>query len=169
MPFRGLFSGELQDDISFLASFGNLNMTYSPVLYSISTRGSETLDELSKEDKSFAVARGEISSKVTSLLTEFNREELIRQAYALFSEEISKRQHIEISETEFRDALVNSLDDTLQRFGFDRERTRYLKSCLLNYIDEKTKENDVELSYDMKVALGNLLVTVAKRLEERVR
>lgn len=77
---------------------------------------------------------------------------------------------LELREAEVDKALTDKLffSEILRKRGIKLEETKELEQGLLRYIDEKAEEKGLTLKDDVKRALANLMVLIAKKLDEEI-
>lgn len=93
LPYRGIYSLELQNDVDFLVSLGNLNASHSSISYQISGQGSRIMNERIKEEEELKEAYEQIGDALNAILKKYQSfENLMGEAQSLFTKEIAKSE-----------------------------------------------------------------------------
>jgi uncharacterized protein YwgA len=90
VPYHGPYSSQLQNDLNFLTSIGNLEVGSSEVSYKISRDGREVLGEWTK-DPSIRSLSDRIEGAVKELFDKYDSDELLQEAYRQMSLQLAKR------------------------------------------------------------------------------
>ena len=77
--------------------------------------------------------------------------------------------NIELKSSEVDEVLRGEqsfLIEVLKKRGMQEQDAEKMQQALLNYVEAKVKERQLKLTEDVKKALANLMVLVAKKLDE---